>query len=60
MPGAPAIGATTRPMPIAKLAQETLRVTLLALVGFAVLRYLAEKFNVPGLRAALGAAGTAA
>lgn len=47
-------------MPIAKLAQETLRVTLLALVGFAVLRWLSERFNVPGLRAALGAAGTAA
>ena len=47
-------------MPIAKLAQETLRVGLLALVFFAVMRWLAERFNVPGLRAALGAAGTAA
>ncbi len=47
-------------MPIARLAQETLKVTLLALVGFALLRYVSERFNVPGLRAALGASGTAA
>lgn len=47
-------------MPIARLAQETLRVTLLALIGFALLRFAAERFNIPGLRSALGAAGTAA
>jgi hypothetical protein len=46
-------------MPVAKLAQETLRITLLALVGFALLRWIAERFSIPGLRAALGAAGTA-
>jgi len=47
-------------MPIARLATETARVTVLALVGFAILRWLAEKWSIPGLRAALGAAGTSA
>ena len=46
-------------MPIARLGHEVLRVTLLALIGFALLRYVAERWNVPGLRSALGAAGTA-
>jgi small-conductance mechanosensitive channel len=46
-------------MPIARLGHEVLRVTLLALIGFALLRVLAERFNVPGLRAALGAGGVA-
>jgi len=44
-------------MPIAKLAHETIRVTIFALIGFAILRYVATRFNVPGLKAALGAAG---
>lgn len=44
-------------MPIAKLAHETIRVTIFALIGFALLRYVAMRFNVPGLKAALGAAG---
>lgn len=46
-------------MPIARLGHEVLRVTLLALVGFAILRFVAERWNVPGLRSALGASGTA-
>jgi hypothetical protein len=46
-------------MPISRLAQETLRVGLLALIFFAIARWVAERFNVPGLRAALGASGTA-
>lgn len=46
-------------MPLARLGQETLRVTLLALVGFAILRWLSVRFNVPGLRDALGAGGVA-
>lgn len=45
-------------MPLAALAQETLRVTLLALVGFALARWAAERWNIPGLKAALGASGT--
>lgn len=44
-------------MPLARLAHETVRVTLFALIGFALLRYVASKFQVPGLQAALGAAG---
>jgi hypothetical protein len=44
-------------VPLSRLAQETVRVTVLALVGFALLRLLAERFNIPGLRAALGAGG---
>jgi hypothetical protein len=47
-------------MPIARLGHEVFRVTLLALVGFALLRWVAERFGIPGLRSALGAAGTAA
>ena len=46
-------------MPIARLGHEVLRTTLLALIGFALLRYLAVRFNIPGLNAALGASGTA-
>jgi uncharacterized protein (UPF0261 family) len=46
-------------MPVARLGHEVLKTTALALIGFALLRFLAEKFNVPGLKAALGAAGTA-
>jgi hypothetical protein len=46
-------------MPISRLAQETVRVGLLALIFFAIARWLAERFNIPGLRAALGASGTA-
>lgn len=46
-------------MPLARLGHEVFRVTLLALVGFAVLRWAAERFNIPGLRAALAAGGTA-
>jgi hypothetical protein len=46
-------------MPLAKLASDVFRVTLLALVGFAILRWAATRWNVPGLKAALGAAGTA-
>ncbi len=44
-------------MPIAKLVHETLRVTIFALIGFALLRYVAFRWNVPGLKSALGAAG---
>ena len=44
-------------MPLARLIHETFRVTLFALVGFAILRIVAERANIPGLRAALGAAG---
>ncbi len=46
-------------MPIARLGHEVLRVTLLALVGFALLRIVAERWNIPGLRAALGSGGVA-
>lgn len=46
-------------MPIARLGEEVLRVTLLALIGFAILRWLADRFNIPGLRAALGSGGVA-
>lgn len=44
-------------MPIARLTHEILRVTLLALVGFAILRWIAGRWDIPGLRSALGAAG---
>lgn len=44
-------------MPIARLAHETVRVTVFALIGFALLRWVAAKWNVPGLKSALGAAG---
>lgn len=46
-------------VPIARLAQEVARTTVLALVGFALLRLLAVRFNIPGLRDALGAGGVA-
>jgi hypothetical protein len=36
-----------------------LRTTVLALVGFALLRALAGRYNVPGLRDALGMGGVA-
>lgn len=48
-----------RAVPIARLGNEVLRVTLLALIGFAILRFLAVRFRVPGLAAALGAGGVA-
>lgn len=44
-------------MPLARWAHETIRVTVFALIGFALLRYVSAKFNVPGLQDALGAAG---
>lgn len=46
-------------MPLARLAQETVRVTLLALVGFAILRWIAGRFQIPGLQDALGHGGVA-
>jgi hypothetical protein len=52
-------GGKPRPVPIARLGQEMLRVTLLALVGFALLRYVAVRWNIPGLKDALGAGGVA-
>lgn len=48
-----------RRMPLAALATEIFRTTLLALVGFAILRYAATKWNIPGLRDALGHGGVA-
>lgn len=47
-------------MPLAKLFHDVFRVTILALIGFALLRWIAARANIPGLRAALGASGTAA
>jgi hypothetical protein len=47
------------PVPIARLGHEVLRVTLLALIGFALLRFVAVRFRIPGLAAALGAGGVA-
>ncbi len=44
-------------MPIARLAHETVKITIFALIGFALLRWIATKANIPGLKAALGAAG---
>lgn len=44
-------------MPLAKLAHDVFRVTILALIGFALLRWVAGRANIPGLRSALGAAG---
>lgn len=41
-------------MPIARFVHETVRVTIFALIGFALLRYLAAKTNVPALKSALG------
>lgn len=46
-------------MPLARLGHDVFRVTLLALVGFALLRWAAARFRVPGLAAALGAGGVA-
>ncbi|HEY2936752.1 MAG TPA: hypothetical protein VGJ25_09130 [Gaiellaceae bacterium] len=46
-------------MPLARLGHDIFRVTLLALVGFALLRWAAARFRVPGLAAALGAGGVA-
>lgn len=46
-------------MPITRLGAEVLRITLLALVGFALLRFAAARFRIPGLAAALGAGGVA-
>lgn len=46
-------------VPIARLGHNVLSVTIYALIGFALLRWLADRFSIPGLRAALGAAGTA-
>jgi hypothetical protein len=46
-------------VPIARLGHEVIRVTLLALIGFAILRFAAVRFRVPGLAAALGAGGVA-
>jgi hypothetical protein len=46
-------------VPLARLGHDIFRVTLLALVGFALLRWAAARFRVPGLAAALGAGGVA-
>jgi hypothetical protein len=44
-------------MPIARLAHETVHITLFALIGFALLRWAAKRWQITGLQAALGAAG---
>lgn len=46
-------------MPIARLGHEVIRVTLLALIGFAILRWVAVRWRIPGLASALGAGGVA-
>lgn len=46
-------------MPLARLGHEVFRVTLLALIGFAILRWIAVRARIPGLAAALGAGGVA-
>lgn len=46
-------------MPLARLGHEVFKVTLLALIGFAILRFAAARFRIPGLAAALGAGGVA-
>lgn len=46
-------------MPLARLGHDVFRVTILALIGFALLRFAAERFRIPGLAAALGAGGVA-
>lgn len=47
-------------MPLARLAHETVRITVFALIGFALLNWVATKANIPGLKAALGRGGVAA
>ena len=54
------LGDRPAPMPLAKLAQETIRIGLLALIFFALARWAAERWDIPGLKAALGASGTLA
>lgn len=44
-------------MPLARWANETVRITVFALVGFALLNWAAKRWNVPGLNAALGQGG---
>lgn len=44
-------------MPIARWANETVRITAFALVGFALLNWAAKRFEIPGLNAALGQGG---
>lgn len=46
-------------MPLARLGHDVIRVTVLALIGFALLRFVAARFRIPGLAAALGAGGVA-
>ena len=46
-------------MPLARLSHDVFKVTVLALIGFALLRFVAAKWKVPGLAAALGAGGVA-
>jgi hypothetical protein len=46
-------------MPLARLGHEVFRVTLLALIGFAILRFVAARYRIPGLAAALGSGGVA-
>jgi len=45
-------------VPLARLTREMLYVGVLALVFFALVRWVAERWNVPALRAVLGASGT--
>jgi hypothetical protein len=45
-------------MPLARLSREMLYVGVLALVFFALMRWVSERFNIPALRALLGASGT--
>lgn len=46
-------------MPLARLGHEVVRTTILALIGFALLRVVAQRWRIPGLAAALGAGGVA-
>jgi len=49
---------TTVAMPLARLTREMVYVGVLALVFFALMRFAADKWNIPALRAVLGASGT--
>lgn len=47
-------------MPIARLAHETIRITVFALIGFALLNWFAQRANIPALKAVLGRGGVVA
>ena len=44
-------------MPLARLSKEIAATTIFALIGFALLRWASDRWNIKGLKAALGAAG---